>query len=115
MQHNLTDKKSSEILANALNQEKKTSQLAPVQSPIQENEAAEQSEQQQLQQQQPFAAPISPIPPPTVPGPLPAGQLLDGKYISQVQFHFFAKFQKKKLIFPQHVSNVLIFEALFKS
>nr|XP_036217438.1 protein lap4 isoform X19 [Bactrocera oleae] len=77
VQHNLTDKKSSEILANALNQEKKTSQLAPVQSPIQENEAAEQSEQQQLQQQQPFAAPISPIPPPTVPGPLPAGQLLD--------------------------------------
>ncbi|XP_069961942.1 uncharacterized protein scrib isoform X12 [Bactrocera oleae] len=71
VQHNLTDKKSSEILANALNQEKKTSQLAPVQSPIQENEAAEQSEQQ------PFAAPISPIPPPTVPGPLPAGQLLD--------------------------------------
>ncbi|XP_039952649.1 protein lap4 isoform X9 [Bactrocera tryoni] len=77
VQHNLTDKKSSEILANALNQEKKTSQLAPVQSPIQENEAAEQSEQQQLQQQQPFAAPISPIPPPTVPGSLPAGQLLD--------------------------------------
>ncbi|XP_049304464.1 protein lap4 isoform X17 [Bactrocera dorsalis] len=77
VQHNLTDKKSSEILANALNQEKKTSQLAPVQSPIQENEAAEQSEQQQLQQQQPFAAPISPIPPPTVPGPLSAGQLLD--------------------------------------
>uniref|UniRef100_A0A0A1XP83 Protein lap4 n=1 Tax=Zeugodacus cucurbitae TaxID=28588 RepID=A0A0A1XP83_ZEUCU len=78
VQHNLTDKKSNEILANALNQEKKSATLAPVQSPIQENEAAEQSEQLlQLQQQQPFTAPISPIPPPTVPGSLPAGQLLD--------------------------------------
>ncbi|XP_054739449.1 uncharacterized protein LOC129245338 isoform X6 [Anastrepha obliqua] len=78
VQHNLTDKKASEILANALNQEKKTAQLAPVQSPIQENVAAEQNEQQSLQQQQqPFTAPISPIPPPTVPTPLSTGQLPD--------------------------------------
>lgn len=95
VQHNLTDKKSSEILANALNQEKKMTQLAPVQSPIQENEAAEQSEQQQLQQQQPFAAPISPIPPPALPGPLSAGQLLDGKSISQLQFVSIAKIPKR--------------------
>ncbi|XP_053970127.1 protein lap4 isoform X11 [Anastrepha ludens] len=78
VQHNLTDKKASEILANALNQEKKTAQLPPVQSPIQENVAAEQNEQQPLQQQQqPFTAPISPIPPPTVPTPLSTGQLPD--------------------------------------
>ncbi|CAD6994874.1 unnamed protein product [Ceratitis capitata] len=68
VQHNVIDKKSSEILANALNQEKKTAQLPPVQSPIQENEDAEQIEQQE---QQPFVASISPIPPPIVPGPLP--------------------------------------------
>ncbi|XP_017487852.1 PREDICTED: protein lap4 isoform X6 [Rhagoletis zephyria] len=77
VQHNLTDKKASEILANALNQEKKIAQLPTVQSPIQENVAAEQSEQQLQQQQQPFAAPISPIPPPTVPAPIAAGQIPD--------------------------------------
>ncbi|XP_067616411.1 protein lap4 isoform X6 [Eurosta solidaginis] len=79
VQHNLTDKKASEILANALNQEKKTAQLPSVQSPIQENEDAEQSEQQlQQQQQPPFAAPLSPISPPTSPaGGLP-DDALDG-------------------------------------
>lgn len=47
VQHDLTDKKANEILANALNQEKtKLQQLPPVQSPIQEETfAIEQSEQ----------------------------------------------------------------------
>lgn len=63
MQH-LTDKQANEILANALATQERnepTSQLAKVQSPIEENADAEQLEQEQ-QQQHPFDASLSPIP-----------------------------------------------------
>lgn len=66
VQH-LTDKQANEILANALATQERnepTSQLAKVQSPIEENADAEQleQEQQQQQQQRPFDASLSPIP-----------------------------------------------------
>uniref|UniRef100_A0A1B0AWP7 Uncharacterized protein n=1 Tax=Glossina palpalis gambiensis TaxID=67801 RepID=A0A1B0AWP7_9MUSC len=68
VQHNLSDKKAHEILANALHQEKKYQQLSTVQSPIAENPAAEQYEQQQDQQNNSeerhlFESSLSPIPP----------------------------------------------------
>lgn len=64
VQH-LTDKQANEILANALATQERnepTSQLAKVQSPIEENADAEQLEQEQQQQQHPFDASLSPIP-----------------------------------------------------
>lgn len=47
VQHNLPDKNAHEILANALNQEKKLQHLSSFQSPIAENPVDEKFEQEQ--------------------------------------------------------------------
>uniref|UniRef100_A0A1B0A473 Uncharacterized protein n=1 Tax=Glossina pallidipes TaxID=7398 RepID=A0A1B0A473_GLOPL len=98
VQHNLSDKKAHEILANALHQEKKYQQLSTVQSPIAENPAAEQYEQQQEQQnnseeQHPFESSLSPIPPitailqPSASQPaVAAGNLVEGEYKRRTLF-----------------------------
>lgn len=47
----MPDKNAHEILANALNQEKKLQHLSSFQSPIAENSVDEKFEQEQLKQQ----------------------------------------------------------------
>ncbi|KAI9577260.1 hypothetical protein GQX74_012969 [Glossina fuscipes] len=98
VQHNLSDKKAHEILANALHQEKKYQQLSTVQSPIAENPAAEQYEQQQDQQNNSeerhlFESSLSPIPPitailqPSASQPaVVAGNLVEGEYKRRTLF-----------------------------